>query len=376
MKFNIIRFFFFFVAFGLYIPEAQSTIRIDPAGEDLIIQGGPDVEVDFNPEFRVVSLTQPLYTTTINSFNPIYLVNPDEGFDGVADIFLSSPNSPISERCSGSLLSTGKHVLTAAHCLTNNQGRINISNAEVNFDIPSGRITFNVPSNQITLAPGWDGTLVNGNDLAILELDSRAPEEVDRYLIYRRSDEINQVAVKVGYGRSGTGNQGDILDTGVKRVGLNRYDADGSPRGEFFEGATTGILGYDFDNGRSRNDAFDYFFDLSNLGVGQQEVGGARGDSGSPTFIDGKIAGVTTFRETIFTIDENGSLVSSDRDFAINSSFGEFMYDNRISFYQVWIDEVTEIPENLSVVACLVGAGFIGVMKTGCITTNVVKGKV
>jgi hypothetical protein len=54
------------------------------------------------------------------------------------------------------------------------------------------------------------------------------------------------------------------------------------------------MLVYDFDNGNAANDGFGVLYGIHDLGVGDGEVNSAPGDSGSPTFIDGKIVGINS----------------------------------------------------------------------------------
>src|SRR5262249_37729163 len=51
------------------------------------------------------------------------------GFDGVVRI--------IEPGCTGNLLTTGRHILTAAHCLTDNSGVIDQPSVTVRFEMPS-----------------------------------------------------------------------------------------------------------------------------------------------------------------------------------------------------------------------------------------------
>ena len=64
----------------------------------------------------------------------------------------------------------------------------------------------------------------------------------------------------------------------------------------------------------------------------------APGDSGAPAFIDGRIAGVASFRLRLQFTDG----VSSDVDDISNASFGEFNAFTRASLYDSWINPVPE----------------------------------
>ncbi|MBE9228091.1 trypsin-like serine protease [Phormidium sp. LEGE 05292] len=268
-----------------------------------------------------------------------YIVSPGNGFDGVVSLFLQKSLGGFD--CSGSLLSSGRHILTAAHCLTDDFG-FNITNAATAFfDLPTGKFGINIAN--IFIYPDWDGFAdfdSFGGDVAILELVSAAPEAAQRYDIYRNTDEIGQVSTKVGYGLSGQGNQGynpGNFPFGVKRSGQNVYEF----LGENLDPGVlpSAILLYDFDNGLPENDAFG-FVGIPNLGLGLSEVSTAPGDSGGPTFINGLIAGITSYGQC-FVNPINFECVSPpDVDNIGNSSFGEFSGDTRVSTYASYIDDV------------------------------------
>ena len=277
---------------------------------------------------------QPLYTTTGNPDD--YLVSPGTGYDGVAKLSLSGLFSGF---CTGGLLETGAHILTAAHCLTDDFGNVEVWDGTAKFELSTGDVNLSIAD--IFVHDSWTGDLFNGYDVAILELTDIAPDTVDRYDIYRTNNEVGKVGEKVGYGRSGNGNVGSVSWDGRKRSGQNRYDASGDLFNQLYgsDNFSDSLLAYDFDNGRAANDAFGYWFgdDYADLGLGWNEVSAAPGDSGGPTFIDGAIAGVTSFglRPSYFY-----GIFSSDIDYALNSSFGEFAFDTRVSSYTDWIDDI------------------------------------
>ncbi|MFB2897231.1 trypsin-like serine protease, partial [Aerosakkonemataceae cyanobacterium BLCC-F50] len=262
------------------------------------------------------------------------------------------------------LLPSGRHILTAAHCLTDDFG-LNITNAATAFfNLPTGR--FGINTANIFIYPDWGGFADSdsfGGDLAILELASVAPEAAQRYDIYRNTDEIGQVSVKVGYGVSGQGNQGfnsSNFPFGVKRSGQNVYEV-------LVEDLDSGILPnaillYDFDNGLPENNAFE-FFDLPDLGLGLQEVMAAPGDSGGPTFINGLIAGITSLN---VCFSKFNCLSPPDIDNILNASFGEFGVDTRVSTYASYIDDVlagnitptSKVPEPNTIFALFAFAAF------------------
>lgn len=294
-----------------------------------------------------------------------YIVNPGNGFDGVVSLSLQTSLGRFL--CSGSLLPSGRHILTAAHCLTDNFG-FNITNAATAFfDLPTGKLGINTAN--IFIHPDWDGFAdfdSFGGDLAILELASAAPEAAQRHDIYRNTDEIGQVSVKVGYGLSGQGNQGfnpRQFPFGVKRSGQNVYDFLGE---NLDPGVLPGaILLYDFDSGLPENDAFG-FVGIPDLGLGLPEVNSSPGDSGGPTFINGLIAGVTSYGQCFFNPINFECFSPPDVDNIGNSSFGEFSGDTRVSTYASYIDDVlagkitptSKVPEPSTMFALFAFAAF------------------
>lgn len=283
---------------------------------------------------------QPFYTTMGNPAD--YVVSPGTGYEGVSNLFLDTGGG-YGNLCTGGLLSTGAHILTAAHCLTDNWGNLNVLGGRVNFGLSTGTVSLSIGN--MFVHENWTGDLFDGYDIAILELTELAPSEAQRYDIYRGVDEVGQISTKIGYGQSGNGSVGETLASGTKRMGENVYDASGSLFDLLFGSGSfsDALLAYDFDNGLAANDAFGFWFgsNYADLGLGFDEVNSARGDSGGPTLINGAIAGVTSFGLSFVGWDFfNWELVSSDVDLKMNSSFGEFSFDTRVSSYTNWIDGI------------------------------------
>lgn len=322
-----------------------------------------------------------MYTTAGNPDNAdpehyVYVVSAPSEFDGVAMVIVKTTGG-LFYGGSGVLLSTGRHLLTAAHTLTDDTGALDVLNAWVFFDLPDGRLEIDGVS--FIPYPDWDGKTVHGNDLAIITLAEVAPPAAWRYELYDDSDEVGKVGTKVGYGLSGTGDTGEdgfIYDFGTKRSGQNKYDAladlmrenwpyfDFKPGVGFVPGS---VLQYDFDNGKFDNetgtwpnDAFGFMFGLWDPGLGEDEVMAALGDSGGPTFIDGKIAGIASYRARLFNYPNWYD--SPDVNDWPDSSFGEFGGDTRVSLYADWIRAVIPEPSSIIVWSLLSGlavaAGF------------------
>lgn len=289
-----------------------------------------------------------------------YTVDPGGSLDGVGYLHVSRSDGNFV--LSGALLADGRHFLTAAHGLTDDSGAFNTNSAWAEFEGDTGRKTANVVDYHVH--PDWNGDFLRGYDIAVLEFSGNVSSDITRYDIYTGSSEVGSVGQKVGYGRSGNGNDGSILAAGTKRTGLNLYDdyADTmmtaigrTPGTDFVEEA---ILQYDFDNGLAENDAFGVWFGNNDTGEGEDEVASAPGDSGGPTFIDGKIAGVTSYGITL----QSGGDYSSDIDEELNSTFGEFSGDTRVSYYSDWIGQFLEAGQ---VPAPSAAVGLLGMLLTG-----------
>ncbi|HBK23427.1 MAG TPA: hypothetical protein DDZ60_13220 [Planktothrix sp. UBA10369] len=285
--------------------------------------------------FSVIAPQPRISVPTSDPLDPTYIVQPETGLDGVVTIQGIDGRS-----CTGSLLITGNHILTVAHCVTDESGKPDYSSPSeytVYFDLPSGKIA--ISASQIYIHPDWNSDFNYNNDIAILELDQPAPQAANRYQIYTGFDEVNQIFQKVGYGVSATGNlgQNSYSDTvEIKRTGKNRYDGLGELFNNdpyYYNNQPGKQLIYDFDNGLPQNDAFGKEFGINDLGLGLEEVNISPGDSGGPAFINGKIAGLTStgFTPAIPGIDVTNSL---------DDSFGEYASDTRVSVYADWINQI------------------------------------
>ncbi len=281
---------------------------------------------------------QPLYTTFGDPAN--YLTSSGGALDGAGLLILTRSDGTFG--CTGGLLWTGEHVLTAAHCVTDARGNNVLQSGTVTFEGDYGTETIVIDATATKIHNKWNGDVLKGNDVAVLKLVSAPTDDITRYQIDRDgSDDIGAIVEKVGYGRSGNGNDGDILAFGDKRNGENQYDdvADTmlkalglKAKAHFVPGS---VLQYDFDNGATSNDAFGFFFGNHNLGLGSTEVNSASGDSGGPAISNGNIIGITSYGVTLTFNDGT----TSDVNGILDSSFGEFSGDTRVSKYVGFIDD-------------------------------------
>ena len=254
-----------------------------------------------------------------------------------------------SAQCTGSLLTGGLYVFTAAHCL--NEGGVKVPAETVIkaiFKFPSGEVS--IPVSNYYINPGWTGYESEvGNDIAILKLKRAAPLTIEQYEINRNKNEIGKVFTKVGYGYIGLGATGQDKNSNseAKRYsGQNRYDAlidvlKNATESDMSELVLGSQLIFDFDDGTAEHDALGRHFPrLRDRGLGKNEIATASGDSGGPSFVDRKIGGISSwgysdrgfFKTNIADIDKIDD----------NGSFGEISGDTRVSFYAAWIDRVTK----------------------------------
>ncbi|TVU52236.1 MAG: hypothetical protein EA414_18695 [Arthrospira sp. PLM2.Bin9] len=327
--------------------------------------------------------------------HPAYQVRPGQGYDGVVRLTINGTRT-----CTGALLTSGRHILTAAQCFeTQTPGpptlQPNPNSVQITFELPRGLVGRTAAA--IHVHPQWDNSIHHNANLAIIELAQAAPAEADRYPIYRGQDElseINQVFTRVGYGLPGDGASGaDPNGSHQRRIGGNRYDAFGDllerpPQG-FQADATLGNITaqtqllYDFDAFTRTRDALGQEYGLHDLGVLRQiigfsaaergvpplierelppnpqrfeaipispqprsanpahpfiipwESGATKGDEGSPAFIDGRIAGITSHGVAPRTPGINMSE-------GINGSVGEYFLDTRVSAYADFIDQILQ----------------------------------
>jgi hypothetical protein len=299
--------------------------------------------------------------TAAGGGNPIYNA-PMPQYSGVAALIMDygGGNRFI---CSGTLLPDRVSILTAAHCVTDQNLATPLSTTAYFYGGPDpdtvvalNPIATAVNVNRYFINPLYTGQVIDQNDIAVLKLDAPAPSFAASYDLFANGDLTGSNFNVAGYGRrSDTGGAvGANLGTGRLRQGDNRFDFRmGDPD---FQGDWADIIGQplseigfsylsDFDSGRTANDATCLVaaaFALGgpkycNLGRGATEVGVAGGDSGGPQFINGLIAAVTSYGLTF------GSGFG-DVDNALNSSWGEFSGFVPVFIHQQFIRQAM-IPE-------------------------------
>lgn len=286
---------------------------------------------------------------------------------GTVNIFYTSTTSiDDSGTCTGSLVAANV-VLTAAHCLDSTNDPV----VGIVFDLPSygersAESTYYAVSGSWVIHPNYKN---GGSDIALFTLTTEATGH-DVYEIYQ-DDPIGKDFTRVGTGLVG-GPEGE--DTGGveqkynQQQGRNTYEYHGD---EVLNFSNENVLLSDFDDGTDVHDAFGVTKGTSHLGVAG-ESDGASGDSGSPTFIDGKIVGILsggTSASVLTTADcatpGNVDPYMSDNGACSNSSIGEISNDNWVkpftSYINDYIAAAAVIPEPSSWAMMILGFGAIGV---------------
>ena len=314
-------------------------------------------------------------TSVVPPGDPIYLpARP--GKDGLAFLEINF-GSLGTGYCSGSLMRGGAAILTAAHCVADTSGAIAATGgfayfypgpADPFYDLDFGftpgiqRIALGA----VHVAPGYTGSVIDHNDLAIIFLGGTAPSFAVEYELAALADPTGVAFNVAGFGNRGSGGlSGATPGTfGRLREGDNVFQfALGDPD---FAGGWATILGEplsqisdswvsDFDRtGFAANDTACLTvlgeFGLSgakfcDTGVGAREVGVAPGDSGGPQFVGGKIVSVTSYGLTF------GSIYGDVND-TLNSSFGEFSGYAPVFRNRSWVErlvpgafgDVNEVP--------------------------------
>jgi hypothetical protein len=309
-------------------------LRTDPEDLQTRVRVWKSLTGELPPVAFGVSTDDPLNTPPI--------VTPGSGYDGVVEVILPGLGSG-----SGSLLYSGRHILTAAHvvdigALLGVPAVIPAPTVDVAFDLPTGRTT--ISSSQIFIHPGYLGDISTGYDVAIIVLPEDAPTAAERYQLYRGSDEFNRRADLVGYGTYGQGLTGVVTADGNKRLVQNEFEVFGDrlnsvPPADFsfpvqWNFPVNTVLSYDFDSGVRANDAFGQLYGINDLGLGSSEGSSSFGDSGGPSFINGQIAGIVSGGVELASADVDGV--------PGNVSFGVIGFHTRVSAFADYIDSIVQ----------------------------------
>lgn len=279
---------------------------------------GSAVSVAIQPNIvSAGTITDPMYGQTAG---PLY--------SGVAKLLLTTTNGTFL--CTGSVVGATS-ILTAGHCVTDGSGNAITTMVTAILDDGLGN-TLTVATPNYVVHPLWNGNLGTGIDLTVVNFAAAFPSWVSIYALYNTNDELGKTFNVAGFGQTASNHGASVPGSaGTFHQGQNKFERLGNQMGV---GWTNDNLIMDFDNGVAANDAFGYFYGLADLGLGNfQEVNTAPGDSGGPSFINGKVAGVTSFGTALSYVGG----ATSDCVAGVNSSCGEFSSMARVSTNVGWI---------------------------------------
>lgn len=294
---------------------------------------------------NLIAYARPLYTSVDNPNN--HVLSSNQPYDGVAKLILTRTDGTFG--CSGTLASDHVHVLTAAHCVADDSGNYVLQSGTATFRGNGNPITVGIDASNSKKYPAYDGDFIKGNDIAILKLVTSLPN-VPGIPHATSGSSVSSTVYKTGFGLSGyfsSGSSSSAYPFGTQREGQNRYDAFadmmysalGLQSGTDY--VPQAIYQFDSDDGTAKHDAFGFFFGISNLGLENNEVMSASGDSGGPTIQNGKLVGITSYGISLqYTNKQTSDCTKQFGSPKLDSSCGEFAGDTRVASYSNWIDGI------------------------------------
>jgi len=347
---------------GAAMPAAAATIT------------GTHNGLNFTATNSIVGTTST--ATVFGGGNPAFFANASR-YNGTVALIMAYGNG---DRfiCSGSLMADRQSILTAGHCVSGGAGTANPVSTTAYFYngtdpdyVMTGAQSTAIAISDYFVNAGYSGEVIDQNDIAVLRLSQAAPLFATSYELYTgNASGQNFNVTGVGARSDGGGLVGDNLGTGRKRQGDNLFDFALGDEGldgglDFLAGngvEIDNVLLSDFDNGLDDNDASCIITGAvgvastryCNLGRGAMEAMTAGGDSGGASFIDGKVAAITSFGLSF------GSGFG-DIDDDLNSTFGEFGGYVPTAYHANWINSVLAVPEPGTWALMLTGFGMTGI---------------
>lgn len=355
-----------------------------------VAQSSTEATVSGN-EFNIPMLTVPeegggpagqRYSTTHGTANNGVFDFGSQGisnFDGVVRLLINTTQGNFS--CTGAVLEGGRHILTAAHCLTS--GGANITNqVSIQGIGPTNELAafYTAQGSAISIRDGYNGAVVSERDLAVISMSTAAPLWATRYSIYNgpAGNAIGATTVLSGFGRTGVTSQGDALSNlgNVRRAGLNRFDTYRRGGSLSLVDPSFGILFGDVDNGTTASDRICNIFggptaprweaipellpQACNTGVSDpfMEVGVGRGDSGGAAFFGGQIIGVASFGEGAIVA---GCPLNQGTPVCIGTAGTGFGYTSLLEeSNRAWVQSFVPVPEPSTLALTLLGLVGLG----------------
>ena len=245
--------------------------------------------------------------------------------------------SPYGVPSSGVLLSSGRHVLTAAHCVAQFSAQGNKLRGRV--EVFSGNKRKIIPWKRVYLHPAYS----HGGawDAAIIELAGKvSPAFAARYPLAAAPRTLPEMILRAGWGKGGSGMTGESGSAGKLLAGLNHHEA--RTTGKLTQGFKSAagnlpLLLSDFDGGPGA-DPFSKFAAAAGLdtaadpGAGAIECHIANGDSGGPVF-----ARDAKGKTVVVALQVGRIRRGADIDHRLNSSWGELSVDIEACRIRDWI---------------------------------------
>ncbi len=285
---------------------------------------------------RLISSTTLLITTIC--FNNIAYAGTirhdraDEEYTSLANLFpsvghLDTKFSSSENVCSATLIDPS-YILTAAHCIDPNDQSI------LNASFWVDGIPYSVTNT--TAHRGWfssDRDFTAGYDIAVLRLETPVLH-LPFAPLFTGFDESEQIGTYVGFGATGNGFTGSLPNTiGTKRAGQNLVELGNS------FGLSESLLFSDFDSPLTSDPTKPDTIPLD------LEYTIAPGDSGGGLFINGYVAGVSSFGW-------------GRNDGLNNSSYYDVVGSTRVSSHIDWIYGAMWAMETLETGNYLSGMNF------------------
>lgn len=298
--------------------------------------------------------------------------------DGVARLLYDTPQQS-GLICSGALMAGGQYVLTAAHCADS------FKSMTVDFGVSN-----NVPALTRTAVaayvhPGWNGTLSNGSDIALIKLNESVTS-IKGYALSTTND-VGKNFLFAGYGMTNTGAQSagpTWSDWGFAHYGYNTFDVTNDQltaawdrySGEHVYTPPTYGLTYlaDFDAPAGTPNAARYNTLqrvstkvggswTSSAGLGSNEAMIAGGDSGSGDFVwDGNQWVLSAVNSWNWQFCENRIAPNCDFNSTNAFSYGNLFGATAVYAQGAWINAILAVPEPETSHMMFVGLLFGGLL--------------